>query len=288
MLTVVAPAKLNLTLEVLSKRRDGFHEIRSVIQTIDLCDSLHLQLNCDIELKCDMTGWVPEKSLVSKAARLLQEYSGCIEGAKIEVNKRIPLVSGLGGDSSDAAAALRGLNRLWGLGLSLEELQGLAMQLGSDVSFFLYGGTAMIEGRGEVVTPLPPVPHMWIVMVMPSVPRLPGKTRQLYNSLGIDHYTDGGITTRLVDIIRKGGSFNTALLFNTFENVVFTRFPEISVSQRHMVEAGATNVHLAGSGPALYTFLKDRDKADGLYSRLQYQGVETYLVETLAAIEKMD
>jgi len=288
MLTVLTPAKLNLTLEVLGRRRDGFHEISSVIQTINLCDSLHLQLSQKTEFKSSMPGWIPEESLVSKAAQLLKETTGCAEGATIEVHKRIPMVSGLGGDSSDAAATLRGLNKLWGLGLSLEELLNLASQLGSDVPFFFYGGTALVEGRGERVTPLPPLPHMWVVVAMPPVPRLPGKTKQLYDSLSVEHYTDGQITNRLVEELREGGEFTPSLLFNTFENVAFARFSKISVSQRHMVKIGATNVHLAGSGPSLFTLVKDKDKAEELYIRLQQQRLEPYLTETLSAMEEVE
>ena len=153
MLTILAPAKLNLTLEVLAKRPDGLHEIRSLIQTINLCDSLRFRLSQSISFKCDEPKWLPERSLVSKAASLLQKATKCPNGATIEVNKRIPLLSGLGGDSSDAAAILRGLNKLWELGLSPPELVELASQLGSDIAFFLYGGTALVRGRGEIVTP---------------------------------------------------------------------------------------------------------------------------------------
>ncbi len=130
MLTVLAPAKLNLTLEVLGKRPDGYHEIRSVFQTINLCDRLRFQPSQRITLKSNMPDWTPEKSLVTKAARLLQETTGISKGATIEVTKNIPLVSGLGGDSSDAAATLRGLNKLWESGLSAERLLDLAVQLG--------------------------------------------------------------------------------------------------------------------------------------------------------------
>jgi len=204
MLTVLAPAKLNLTLEVLAKRSDGFHEIRSVIQTISLNDSLHFQLSQGLTFKCDNPEWLPEKSLVSKAVSLLQETTGCSKGAVVEVTKRIPLVSGLGGDSSDAAAV---------------ELVRLASQLGSDVAFFLHGGTALMGGRGEIVTPLPLLPHMWVVLMVPPVPRLPGKTGQLYASLKNSHYTDGGITEKFADMLRGDKEFRTPLLFNTFENV---------------------------------------------------------------------
>ncbi len=285
MLTVLAPAKLNLTLEVLAKRRDGFHEIRSVIQTINLCDSLRFRLSQKVIFKSNMPNWIPEESLVFKAASLLQQTTGGSKGATIEVSKRIPLVSGLGGDSSDAAATLRGLNKLWGLGLSPEKLLELAAQLGSDVAFFLYGGTALVGGRGEMVTPLPPVPHMWVVLVAPPVPRLPRKTEQLYASLKATHYTDGQITERLVEELKAGREFTPSLLFNTFENVAFARFSELSVYREHMVKVGAANVHLAGSGPALFTLVKDRSQAEDLYLRLQQQRLESYLAETLAAVD---
>ena len=287
-LTVLAPAKLNLTLEVLSKRPDGFHEIRSVIQTINLCDSLRFQLSRKIEFSSDLPDWIAEESLVSKTVRLLQEATGCTEGAAIAVNKRIPLVSGMGGDSSDAATTLRGLNKLWGLGLTQEKLLELAMRLGSDVAFFLYGGTALLEGRGELVTLLPPLPHMWVVLAMPPVPRLPEKTKQLYNSLGDNHYTDGQITRRLVAALREGREFTPSFLFNTFENVAFTRFAQVKVSRDHIVKIGATNVHLAGSGPALFTIAKEKAQAEDLYTYLQKQNLEPYLTETLAGIEKVE
>ncbi len=288
MLTILAPAKLNLTLEVLAKRKDGFHEIRSVIQTINLCDSLRFQLSQNVTFKSNMPDWIPEESLVSRTVSLLQETTKCSKGVTIEIEKRIPLLSGLGGDSSDATAVLRGLNQLWGLGLPLRELLELAWQLGSDVAFFLYGGTALVEGRGEIVTPLPPLPHRWIVLMIPPVPRLLGKTKQLYNSLQAAHYTDGQITRMLTETIKAGREFMPSLLFNTFENVAFTRYSELSVSREHMVKVGATDVHLAGSGPALFTLLKNKTQAEELYVRLKQQRLESYLVETLDTIEKIE
>ena len=280
MLTVLAPAKLNLTLEVLAERPDGYHEIRSVFQTINLCDSLRFQLSQKVTITSDTPDWAPEKSLVTKAVSLLQETARCVEGATIEVSKGIPLVSGLGGDSSDAAATLRGLNKLWKLELSVEKLLELATQLGSDVAFFLYGGTALVEGRGEVVTPLPPLPHWWVILVVPDAPRLPEKTRQLYASLEASHYTDGQITQRLVDELREGRE--PSILFNTFENVALTRFSKLKVYRDHMVKIGAPTVHLAGSGPILFTLIKDKSQSEDLYTHCQQQNMKTYLVETLA------
>jgi len=281
--TVPAPAKLNLTLEVLGKRPDGYHEIRSVFQTINLCDSLKFQSSESVSFKSNLPEWNPDESLVAKAVSLLKKVAGGSRGVAIEIKKRIPLVSGLGGDSSDAAATLHGLNRLWASGLPSKDLLELAAQLGSDVPFFLHGGTALVQGRGETVTPLPSLPRMWVVLVVPDVPRLPEKTKQLYNSLKPSHYTDGQITERLVAEIGEGKVLTPSLLFNTFENVAFTRLSRLSVYRSHIIKMGAPGVHLAGSGPTLFTLFKDKAEAEDLYIRCKQQGMETYLVETMGS-----
>jgi len=139
-----------------------------------------------------------------------------------------------------------------------------------------------------VVTPLPPLPHMWVILVVPLVPKLPRKTEQLYAGLKATHYTDGQITKRLVEELKAGRGFTPSLLFNTFENIAFTRFAGLSVYREHIVKIGATDVHLAGSGPTLFTLVKDKAKAEELYIRFQQQGLEAYLVETLAAIEPLE
>lgn len=287
MLTLQAPAKLNLTLEVLGKRPDGYHEIRSVIQTISLCDELSFELSEQTKFTSDSPAWIGTQSLIPKATSLLQQITGCTKAVTINVTKRIPLMSGLGGDSSDAAATLRGLNQLWDSKLSREQLAKLAWQLGSDVAFFLHGGTVLVEGRGEIVTPLPPFPHVWVVLAMPPMPQLPGKTAKLYASLKPGHFTDGGITVRLVAELKAGKQFDPSLLFNVFENVAFGLFPEIGISRQHMVKLGAADIHLSGSGPTLFTLVKERNKAEDLYRQLQYQRLTPFLAETLAQIDKV-
>jgi len=287
MLTVLAPAKLNLTLEVLAKRPDGFHEVRSVIQAINLCDSLHFQLSEGVIIKCDEPKWIPEKSLVSKTLSLLQEATKCPEGVSIEINKRIPLVSGLGGDSSDAAAILRGLNKLWDLGLSLSQLLELASQLGSDVAFFLYGGTALVKGRGEIVTPLPHLPPTWVVLAIPPVSGMEGKTKRLYSSLVAGHYTDGQITDRLVGVLDRGGEVTPLKLFNVFDGVALDSFSGLGEYWEQFLQAGAQEVHLAGSGPALFTLIEDKIQAERIYENLQQERLESYLVETLAPVDRL-
>ena len=274
----MAPAKINLTLEVLGKCQDGYHEIRSIMQTINLCDTLQFQVSDEDIIRSGSLDWNPGESLVSGAARLLKEITGCSKGATIEVLKRIPLVSGLGGDSSDAAATLRGLNELWELNLQPQKLLELVAQLGSDVAFFLYGGTALVAGRGEVVTPLPSIPQMWVVLVVPDIPRLSEKTKQLYANLNTAHYTDGMITERVAVEIKEGNA--PSVLFNAFENIAFTKYPGLKVYRGHILKHGAENMHLAGSGPTLFTLLKDKAKAEDLYTRCKDQGMEAYLVGT--------
>lgn len=286
MLTFKAPAKINLTLEVLGKRPDGFHEVRSVIQAINLCDSLVFRLSDSIEFSSDNPDFIPEESLVSRAAALLQQAGGCSKGARIEVSKNIPFYSGLGGDSSDAAAVLLGLNRLWQLGLLPAKLLELAPRLGSDVAFFLYGGTALVEGRGEVVTPLPSLPYKWVVLLMPPLRRMEEKTRQLYGRLKPSHYSDGQVTDSMVAGLTRG-VVTPSMLFNTFENVAYDFFPKLKVYKKHFLKLGADHVHLAGSGPALFTLLEDRAKAEDLYTRCKNQGLECYLADTLSSINRL-
>lgn len=279
MMTIQAPAKLNLTLEVLGRRPDGFHEIRSVVQTISLCDGLTFHESQVMEIRSDSPEWSSEKSLVSKAVNLIQETTGTNREVTIDIESRIPLISGLGGDSSAAAATLRGLNELWELNLPEVRLLELAAQLGSDVPFFLYSGTAIMQGRGEVVTQLSPFPHRWVVLSMPNVTRKPGKTARLYARLNTSHFTDGQITQRMVSVINEGKE--PSVIFNTFENIAFARGSELKVYRDHILRLGAPHVHLAGSGPALFTLFRDKDKAEELYDRCKHQNMEAYLVETL-------
>ena len=132
---------------------------------------------------------------------------------------------------------------------------------------------------------LPQLPHRWIVLAIPPMPHLPDKTKQLYESLKSNHYTDGQITQRLVEELKTGGEINPSLFFNTFENVAFTRFSGLDASREHFVKIGAPFVHLAGSGPALFTMAEDKDRAEELCILLQNQRLEPYLVETLADME---
>ena len=278
---IEAPAKLNLTLEVLSKRPDGYHEIWSVVQAIGLFDTITFEDSLGVIINCDMPGWSAEESLAAKAVDLVRESSGIEKGVKLDIKKDIPLLSGLGGDSSDAAAVLKGLNVHWNLDLSPEDLRRFAADLGSDVFFFLTGGTAFAGGRGERIKDLTPLPRMWSVIVIPDLPRETGKTTRMYASLDPSHFTDGLITQKFVDILANETEFDDSLLFNTFENVAFADFNLRHVYVEHLEKLGAPHVHLCGSGPSLFTLFSDKSSAEELYTRCRNQKMEVYLAETL-------
>jgi 4-diphosphocytidyl-2-C-methyl-D-erythritol kinase len=281
MLTVKAPAKINLILEVLKKRRDGFHEIRSVLQAIDLYDTLHIEAGKGVSFKCDMQGWSAKVSLLSKAADLLRKATRCKQGAAVTLEKRIPLLSGLGGDSSDAAALLKSLNEFWQLNLSYEKLAEIAARLGSDVAFFLRGGTALAEGRGEIITPLPPLQKIWLLLVFSGTRVSLYKTARMYAALKPENFTDGSKTDKLVAAIKEGRTLDNSLMFNVFKDVAYHVYGQLLSCNVRLIKAGIYDVQVAGSGPTLFTVINDQARAEALYAKCKEQGLNVYLAATL-------
>ena len=276
-------AKINWLLEVLHRRPDGYHEVRTVIQTIDLCDTLELHPAAELCLEACGDGLpAPEENLVMKAAHLLREQAAGSPGARMRLSKAIPVAAGLGGGSSDAAAALRGLNELWGLALPREALEDMAARLGSDVPFFIRGGTALAEGRGERVTPLTDAPLRELVIAVPPLP-LANKTQRMYSLLTPADYTDGSATGRLVDAIRRGKPVEDSHLFNVFDRPAFRAFPELERLRQALLAAGARSVHLAGSGPALFALAADATKRERLTRAAAAAGAKTFVVATAPA-----
>src|SRR4030042_1811668 len=221
MLNYPAPAKINLVLEVLGKRDDGYHEIRSLVQTISLCDVISFKPADVISLECSEPSLQTSDNLVVQAAELLREVSGCHKGARIKLEKRIPWGAGLGGGSSDGATTLLALNKLWKLRLKTSDLMELAARLGSDVAFFIHGGAALIEGRGEKVTPLAVSVPRWFVLPIPPLPKIPGKTQQLYSRLDARHFTGGQFVYRAFRMWSQDRQIAPSLLFNVFDKVAF-------------------------------------------------------------------
>ena len=284
MLTLIAPAKVNLTLEVLQKRPDGYHEIRSVLQAVSLCDRLSFKPNDKIIFECDSPLWQAEKSLVGRVVEAIKRHTGVSNGVLIQITKGIPLSSGLGGDSSDAAAILQGLNQLWELGIPPGELAGIAGTLGSDVTFFLSGGTALAEGRGEFISPLPEMLPVWIVLLMPHLERPEFKTGAMYSRLSPQHFTSGDRTEALIARLTRGESIRSNYLYNIFESVAFKAFNGLEKYRDGFQNIAGEPVHLAGAGPALFALFSDAEKAARVWRNLKERGLETYLTETQNSI----
>jgi 4-diphosphocytidyl-2-C-methyl-D-erythritol kinase len=281
MLTCVAPAKINLVLEVLGKRDDGYHEIRSLVQTINLCDVISFESADETSFECTEPSLQASDNLVVQAAELLREVGGYNKVAKIKLEKRIPWGAGLGGGSSDAATTLSALNELWGLKLATSDLVELAARLGSDVPFFIHGGTALVEGRGEKVMPLATSMQSWFVLLLPQVPTILRKTQRLYSRLDARHFTGGQFVYRAFKIWSQDRQLSPSLLFNVFDKVALDAFPGLDDYWRRFEEAGGTDIHLVGSGPALFAPLYSEAKAEEVCQRLCQQGLEAHSVSTI-------
>ena len=276
-------AKINLSLEIVGKRPDGFHNLSSVMQTVGLYDTIKISPSEDLQFDCNIPELVDENNLVWKAALRLLELcpANSKRGANIFLEKAIPVAAGLGGGSSDGAATLVALNRLWELRLREEELEEIAAELGSDVPFFIRGGTMLVEGRGDRVNQLPALNRTWVVLLYPELELPANKTGELYRMLDRHDFTNGSVTRTLVNSIKQGEPLSQSLLYNTFERVVYDRFPQIDQFRQAMVDSGAEHVQVSGSGPCLYTMLEFEEDAQTLLERLTNAGYRTYAVPTV-------
>lgn len=280
-ITRQAWAKINLTFEVLGRRRDGYHEVVTIMQAISLCDLISFQADQGLLLRCDVAELASPRNLVLRAARLMQEAAGGPRGAAISLWKGIPLASGLGGGSSDAARTLQALNEMWGVGLAPAGLMGMAAQLGSDVPFFVSGRrAAMATGRGERVTALASPGRTWLVLLRPPL-ELAHKTREMYSRLEPGLFTGGEHTEQLRAAMSRGERVSNGQCFNAFDALAPSVFPGMEGYRRRFLEAGASQVHLAGAGPTLFSLVSGRDEGDRIARRLRRLGLEAWLAETL-------
>jgi 4-diphosphocytidyl-2-C-methyl-D-erythritol kinase len=289
--STLAPAKINWTLEVLGRRPDGYHEVRTVFQTVDLCDRVRVSPAADLELVLTgpigqagtpLTGVPASENLAYRAAALLRDRAGRRSlGARIELEKAIPAGAGLGGGSSDAAATLRALDRLWGLSLPPAELARLGAQLGADVPFFLFGGTALGRGRGDEVTPLADVASRRFVLIVPRR-RLARKTAAMYARLRPEHFSGGDASERLAAAISRGVAPSDDDIFNTFEAIAAEVLQEAAAAAERCQGLGL-RPHLAGSGPAQFVLLRPDAESASLREALSAGGVGVFEAVTMAA-----
>jgi 4-diphosphocytidyl-2-C-methyl-D-erythritol kinase len=259
MFTLKAPAKINWFLSVLNKREDGYHDISSLMQGVDLYDSLLFEEDKALNVISDLPDLPVGKNLVFRAAKLLMDEAGVQKGAKITLLKEIPLSAGMGGGSSDAAWTLIGLDRLWKMDLGAERLRQLGAMIGSDVPFFIDAIFAHVTGRGEIVTPLTGAPALDLLLVNPGIPV---STAWAYNARQI------GLTKKPIDIKlfcqtldRKDFDTLRSMLINDLEEVVIDAHPEIGWIKEKLYAQGAAVSAMSGSGSTVFGVFRSSAEA---------------------------
>jgi 4-diphosphocytidyl-2-C-methyl-D-erythritol kinase len=284
-LELFAPAKINLTLDVLGKREDGYHEIETIMQTIALGDTVQLVEAPHIEVESDHPQMpMGRNNIAVRAAELFCQKTGITKGVRIRIKKRIPIAAGLAGGSTDAAAVLRGLNKLWESALPNEVMLGMAAELGSDVAFCLRGGTALGKGRGEQVAVLSPLPRFGVIIVkMPFAV----STKEVYQRFQLNPETKP--TTEAMIQALQCGKRRAIMeaMGNMLEQVTLTMHPEIAQVKALLREAGAEAVLMSGSGPTVFALTETGKEAQQVVSRLP-NSWEVLITETCRGPDAKD
>ena len=260
MITVKAPAKINLVLDTLYKRDDHFHEVEMIMTTVDLADYITVkELATDkIVIKSDQYQ-VPlnENNLAYKAAKLFKDHFNIRKGVEIFIKKKIPVAAGLAGGSSDAAATLKALKELWKVNCTLDELANLAEKLGSDIPFCVYGGTALATGRGEIIKPIPSPPKCWVILVKP---RIGVSTKEVYQALDAKNASHPDVKAMLNSIYAQDFDGVCESIGNTLEDVTLKKYPVVAEIKNKLIQFGADAVLMSGSGPTVFALVRKEYK----------------------------
>ncbi|MCS1352372.1 4-(cytidine 5'-diphospho)-2-C-methyl-D-erythritol kinase [Mechercharimyces sp. CAU 1602] len=286
-ISVKAPAKINLTLDVLHKRDDGYHELEMVMTSIDLADRIDLVSTSQPSVRLRSTsGFVPqdERNLAYRAAALLKENYDVKPGVFITIHKHIPVAAGLAGGSSDAAATLIGLNKLWNLGLTLDELVELGAQIGSDVPYCVHAGTALVRGRGERLMPISSPPACWVVLAKPEHGVSTAEVFQKFEQVSPDNSPD---TKAMVAALEQGDfSGICASLGNVLEDVTLKSYPTVGRIKDKMKEFGAEGVLMSGSGPTVFGLVRQEARARRIVNGLRGFCRHVYMVRMLGQLDQ--
>ena len=280
-----AYAKINLSLDVTGRLENGYHLVRMVIQTVGIFDELWFEKTKDeITITADSGELPGEKdNLIYKAAALMKETYGISGGVKVSLKKNIPIAAGMAGGSTDAAAALKAMNELYGLGLGLRELQELGVKLGADIPYCLLGGTALAEGIGEILTPLPPVPQAVLLVAKPAINV---STRDVYQELDSHAIPSHPDVDGMLSAIRRGDLAGiTDRLGNVLETVTVERYPVIGRIKSLMLECGAKGSLMSGSGPTVFGIFETVSEAEKALSRIREDNLapQTFVTEFVNA-----
>lgn len=278
-------AKINLSLDVLRRREDGYHEIKMIMQQVDLYDEITLrEIDDGVKLACNCE-FIPvdEGNIAYRAAKLIKEKYHIQKGIYIYIEKNIPVAAGLAGGSTNAAAVLLGLNSLWNLRASKEELMDLGLQLGADVPFCVLGGAALAEGIGEKLTPIQGLENTWVVLCKPNIGV---STADVYKNLNINNIQQHPDTERILDALcRKDIQTVAGNLKNVLEQVTEQMHPIVRDIKRRMLEYNALGSIMSGSGPTVFGLYKDYNKAKSAFDNLNKVYKQTYVVKTFSGVE---
>lgn len=269
-ISLKALAKINLGLDVVRRREDGYHEVRMIMQTIQLYDRLDIKRTQEpgIQIQTNLS-FLPanENNLIYKAAKLLMDEFSITDGVSVKLDKRIPVAAGMAGGSTDAAAMLIGVNRLFSLGLTKRQLMERGVQIGADVPYCIMRGTALAEGIGEALSPLPPMVKCPVLIAKPSISV---STKFVYQNLKLDDTTIHPDIDRLIDDIKAKNLHDIAAhMGNVLETVTIPNYPVIDEIKKHMLSNGAVGAMMSGSGPTVFGLFDDEDTAKKAYKAMR-------------------
>ncbi len=269
-ISLKALAKINLGLDVVRRREDGYHEVRMIMQTIQLYDRLDIKRTQEpgIQIQTNLSFLpVNENNLIYKAAKLLMDEFSITDGVSVKLDKRIPVAAGMAGGSTDAAPMLIGENRHFSLGLSKRQLMERGVQIGADVPYCIMRGTALAEGIGEALSPLPPMVKCPVLIAKPSISV---STKFVYQNLKLDDTTIHPDIDRLIDDIKAKNLHDIAAhMGNVLETVTIPNYPVIDEIKKHMLSNGAVGALMSGSGPTVFGLFDDEDTAKKAYKAMR-------------------
>jgi 4-diphosphocytidyl-2-C-methyl-D-erythritol kinase len=276
-------SKINLTLNILAKRQDGYHNIETIMQSINLNDRVFIKEEKEgIKIKCNHPQVpIDDQSLAYRSAKKILSRCRITKGVKIEIDKKIPLASGMAGGSANSASILVGINKLFTLNLSNEDLRGMGEELGMDVPFCIQNGTALAYHRGEKVTPLSPVnPPLWIIIINPGF-EIP--TKWAYNNFDLSLIErEKNNTKAMLEALKEGGARGIAKnLFNSFEELIIRKYPEIGKIKDRLIEEGTLGALMSGSGSTVFGIAQNKEQALKIYKKLKSEYKSIWIVHTV-------
>ena len=278
---IKAYGKVNISLDVVGTREDGYHLLSMIMQNIDLYDEIEVEKQeCGIILECNKS-YVPvdNRNLAYKAAEIFKERYDIVDGVKINIEKNIPVSAGLAGGSTDAAAVLKVMNKLFNVNATEEELMELGLKLGADIPYCIHGGTALCEGIGEIITPIKPFRDKIVVLVKPA---FGVSTKEVYKNFNLEKVKQHPKTAEIINAIENDDlNFVASNMKNLLENVTLRKHKILIKIKEEMNACGAINSMMSGSGPTVFAFFDDMLKAQRCFEKMKKKYSDVFITRTI-------